>query len=586
MLNTGRLLEHWHTGSMTRRSFALDAISPNATVFISADDAERLGIADGEFARVTSRRGSIELEARVSHRETPGSCFIPFHFREAAANLLTIDEIDPVGKIPEFKFCAVRVEPARRRATRRRMADGSDQRHACPGVEARAGKFPGPSLIPALNAIQREHGWLPREELVRLSRETRRPLYEIEGLISFYPHFRTEPPPKVDLHVCHDLSCWLHGADERIAEVRQRYGDDVEIEVREVSCIGRCDIAPAATVQRAAGHAGGSGDRRRAARGGDRRAADPARRRVMAERPLRRRAEDRYARAARDDRRRAHRRAGDRRRSRSPGCAGWAAPASRPAPSGRSSPASREPKYVICNADESEPGTFKDRQILAEQPHLVIEGMLLGMLATGAEQGWVFIRHEYGPEEAAVRAELDALREAGLLGEDVLGSRPAPGDRHLHLPRRLHPRRGVRADRVHGGPPRRAAQQAAVPRRLRPVGQADADELGRDVRRRPDHPRARRAVVEGPGRQRRHRPEVLCHLRPHRPSRRVLRADGHNRPRAHRAGRRPPRRRRAAGLPAGRSIVELPRPRAARRRRSTSSRWPTPARCSAPARSW
>ncbi|HEY2319785.1 MAG TPA: formate dehydrogenase subunit alpha [Solirubrobacteraceae bacterium] len=112
VLNTGRLLEHWHTGSMTRRSFALDSISPKATVFINPVDAERLGIADGEFARVTSRRGTIELEAKVSHRETPGSCFIPFHFREAAANLLTIDEIDPFGKIPEFKFCAVRVEPA------------------------------------------------------------------------------------------------------------------------------------------------------------------------------------------------------------------------------------------------------------------------------------------------------------------------------------------------------------------------------------------------------------------------------------------------------------------------------------------
>ncbi len=62
------------------------------------------------------------------------------------------------------------------------------------------------------------------------------------------------------------------------------------------------------------------------------------------------------------------------------------------------------PKYAICNADESEPGTFKDRQILADQPHLVLEGMLLGMLATGAEEGWVFIRHEYGPEEAVVRA--------------------------------------------------------------------------------------------------------------------------------------------------------------------------------------
>ena len=66
---------------------------------------------DGEMARVRSRRGAIELQVRVSHREQRGNCFIPFHFREAAANLLTIDEIDPFGKIPEFKFCAVQVEP-------------------------------------------------------------------------------------------------------------------------------------------------------------------------------------------------------------------------------------------------------------------------------------------------------------------------------------------------------------------------------------------------------------------------------------------------------------------------------------------
>jgi formate dehydrogenase major subunit len=110
VLNTGRLLEHWHTGSMTRRSFALDAIQPTAMVFVAEADAARMGIADGDFLRVSSRRGSIELAAKVSHRETPGSCFIPFHFREAAANLLTIDEIDPFGKIPEFKFCAVRIE--------------------------------------------------------------------------------------------------------------------------------------------------------------------------------------------------------------------------------------------------------------------------------------------------------------------------------------------------------------------------------------------------------------------------------------------------------------------------------------------
>jgi formate dehydrogenase major subunit len=112
ILNTGRLLEHWHTGSMTRRSYALDAIAPEAHVYLNPDDAARMGIAEGDYVRITSRRGSIELAARVSHRDTPGTCFIPFHFREAAANVLTIDEIDPTGKIPEFKFCAVQIERA------------------------------------------------------------------------------------------------------------------------------------------------------------------------------------------------------------------------------------------------------------------------------------------------------------------------------------------------------------------------------------------------------------------------------------------------------------------------------------------
>ncbi len=110
VLNTGRLLEHWHTGSMTRRSFALDTIAPAAEVYMHPKDAADRGVAHGEMVRVRSRRGAIELTVRVSHREQVGNCFIPFHFREAAANLLTIDEIDPVGKIPEFKFCAVQVE--------------------------------------------------------------------------------------------------------------------------------------------------------------------------------------------------------------------------------------------------------------------------------------------------------------------------------------------------------------------------------------------------------------------------------------------------------------------------------------------
>ena len=106
-------------------------------------------------------------------------------------------------------------------------------------------------LAPLREAIQERVGWLPREELVALSRDVHRPLYEIEGLISFYPHFRTDPPVKAELRVCHDLSCWLRGADERIAAVKERYGSDPDVEVVEGSCLGRCDIAPACTVNEA-----------------------------------------------------------------------------------------------------------------------------------------------------------------------------------------------------------------------------------------------------------------------------------------------------------------------------------------------
>jgi NADH:ubiquinone oxidoreductase subunit F (NADH-binding)/NADH:ubiquinone oxidoreductase subunit E len=290
-----------------------------------------------------------------------------------------------------------------------------------PGTEARAGRFPGPSLIPPLTEIQRRHGWLPREELVALSREWRRPLYEIEGLISFYPHFRTEPAERVHLAVCHDLSCWLQGGAEGLAELRQRHGDEVEL--HEVSCLGRCDVAPAAAVAeqpvRVAEVEDALADR-----------LPPA----QAARPDGRRPNDPYEPG--DERYRVLRRvlAGELSGEqvievlkasglRGMGGAGfptgvkWETVAAQ----------ATEPRYAICNADESEPGTFKDRQVLAEQPHLVLEGLLLGMLACGAEQGWVFIRHEYGPEEEVIRAELESLRSAGLLERLEVGIFTSPG---------------------------------------------------------------------------------------------------------------------------------------------------------------
>jgi len=112
VLNTGRVLEHWHTGSMTRRSHALNSIEPAAFAAVNPDDLLEMGVASGERIRVASRRGEIELAARADTSIERGCVFIPFHFREAAANILTTDALDPWGKIPEFKFCAVKVERA------------------------------------------------------------------------------------------------------------------------------------------------------------------------------------------------------------------------------------------------------------------------------------------------------------------------------------------------------------------------------------------------------------------------------------------------------------------------------------------
>ncbi len=112
ILTTGRVLEHWHTGSMTRHS-DLDALYPEARVEIHPADAEIHGIVDGMPVRVSSRRGEVTLRAWVTERTTVGVVFISMHFAEAAANLLTIDALDPQAKIPEFKACAVQVFPAR-----------------------------------------------------------------------------------------------------------------------------------------------------------------------------------------------------------------------------------------------------------------------------------------------------------------------------------------------------------------------------------------------------------------------------------------------------------------------------------------
>jgi formate dehydrogenase major subunit len=112
ILTTGRQLEHWHTGAMTRRASVLDALEPGPTAAVSRGTIAKLGIAPGDMVRVSTRRGTVELAARQDDAIPDGVVFIPFAFFEAAANKLTNPALDPFGKIPEFKYCAAKVEKA------------------------------------------------------------------------------------------------------------------------------------------------------------------------------------------------------------------------------------------------------------------------------------------------------------------------------------------------------------------------------------------------------------------------------------------------------------------------------------------
>jgi predicted molibdopterin-dependent oxidoreductase YjgC len=109
VLTTGRMLQHWHTGTMTRRSVVLDDLVPTGFVELNPGDAESMNVSEGDTMEITSRRGRIEVPAQITGKVSPGTVFLTFHFRENPANALTIAALDPIAKIPEFKACAVRV---------------------------------------------------------------------------------------------------------------------------------------------------------------------------------------------------------------------------------------------------------------------------------------------------------------------------------------------------------------------------------------------------------------------------------------------------------------------------------------------
>jgi len=313
-------------------------------------------------------------------------------------------------------------------------------------------------IVQQLNQIQARHGYLPRGSLVALGERLAVPLYRIEEVVSFFPHYRKTKPPELELHVCRDMSCQLRGSAELLAELEKDLATEIaagQAAVCGVSCLGRCDRAPAVRIHQ---HRPANGDgehepfnyfgrnshevigaAKSLLKDADHAAIKPD---ADAELPDASNCWkiNAYAGKPRKEHYQALKRvieairrgpaAGDAERDRIIqsalknavllGMGGAGGQAFKKWCEVRESIGER--KYVVCNADESEPGTFKDRELLLRTPYLVVEGVLLAGIVLGATQGYIYIRHEYEECIAAVRDEIVRAEQQGLCGQDILGS--------------------------------------------------------------------------------------------------------------------------------------------------------------------
>jgi len=284
----------------------------------------------------------------------------------------------------------------------------------------------GSPIVTQLREIQRAHGYIPVAALRDLSERTGEHLYKLHGVISFFPHFRLQPPPPVEVLVCDDLACHRRGSAALLAAAQDRAstaGSDSMV-VRSVSCLGRCDRAPACAINES------YVSRLTLESLGEHLTNAAAGERVPGEHVTRGQATlavDPYGSGPRYGAARALATSGDvagviaalrAADLRGMGGAGfrtglkWELVRKEPG----------DEKYIVCNADESEPCTFKDRFLLEHVPHLLVEGMLLAGLVTGARLGIVYIRHEYESQLEIIEHEIAAARAAGALGSNVFGS--------------------------------------------------------------------------------------------------------------------------------------------------------------------
>jgi formate dehydrogenase beta subunit len=278
-------------------------------------------------------------------------------------------------------------------------------------------------LFNELRAIQQEFGYLPAEQLQLLAQKLEVPVSQIHAVASFYPHFRLAAPPRVEVRVCGDMTCHIRGGPEVKAELRQAFRGckPEEVTIRDVSCLGRCDRAPAISVNDLIYPDVTPQEAVNMARGvlqGRQLPAESRKAPVVSD-PYN--GEPRYSVVRRFVETNdwqgvvtSLKNAGLR------GMGGAGFPTGMKWEIVRNAPGQQ--KYIVCNADESEPGTIKDRFILEQVPYLVIEGMITAGLVTGATKGIVYIRHEYDEPKEILQAEIERCYQKGILGARVKGS--------------------------------------------------------------------------------------------------------------------------------------------------------------------
>mgnify|MGYP002623609189 FL=1 len=278
--------------------------------------------------------------------------------------------------------------------------------------------------------MQHDRGYLSQNDLKLLSERLEVPLYRVNEVVSFYPHFRRQPPPQVRVQVCRDMSCHMAGACElraALGKIADRFGEQ-QVHVESVSCLGRCDRAPAVMIN----------ERPYMARTA-RQFEEVVERCVDGHVPepdfdvdhlagqSQEWAIDVYRGDARYDAVREFVKSPEPRRViealEQAGLLGMGGAGGRAYKKWTDVwQAGGAQKYVVCNADESEPGTFKDRELLLRAPHLVLEGMILGGLVVGASKGYVYVRHEYPEQIAAVDQAIRAAERIGACGRSIFGS--------------------------------------------------------------------------------------------------------------------------------------------------------------------